>query len=161
MRLPRSKRAPQGRPKGAPRGPKETPESTKTERNDPKGAKRAPRRNPKVKSQYYLVNNTIQEAKLQYYLVNNTIQKSVFYGFSWKSQYYAVNNTIQQTPKAANEPKKDTNLTPCTCKPGLAWDRKAHGDFCKWVANGQAREKTGRGKKRKDETGYQKKKQRK
>ena len=70
--------------------------------NDGRGAKRGPYKNHKVKLQYYLVNNTIQEAKLQYYLVNNTIRKRVFYGFSWKLHSYAINNTIQHTPKAAN-----------------------------------------------------------
>ena len=64
-------------------------------------------KNHKVKLQYYLVNNTIQEAKLQYYLVNNTIQKRVFYGFSWKLQYYAVNNTIQRTPKNAHKAQQE------------------------------------------------------
>ena len=70
--------------------------------NDSRGAKRGPRKNHKVKLQYYLVNNTIQEAKLQYYPVNNTIQKRVRYGFSWKLHSYAVNNTIQHAPKAPN-----------------------------------------------------------
>jgi hypothetical protein len=82
MRLHMSNQVPPGKPKGAQRRPKETQEATKIKRNDPRGTERGPRKNPKVKLQYYLVNNTIQEAKLQYYLVNNTIQKTVFYGFS-------------------------------------------------------------------------------
>ena len=86
--------------------------------NDPRGAKRGPYKNHKVKLQYYLVNNTIQEAKLQYYLVNNTIQKSVFYGFSWELHSYAVNNTIQEGPKAANWAQ---TATPGACKSYLPW----------------------------------------
>ena len=73
-----SNQGPPGKPKGAQRRPKETHEATKMKRNDARGAKRGPCKNPKVKLQYYLVNNTIQDAKLQYYLVNNTIQKTFF-----------------------------------------------------------------------------------
>ena len=92
-----------------------TPRPSKSIENNAKDPKGGPSKKQKVKLQYYLVNNTIQEAKLQYYLVNNTIRKSVFYGFSWKLHSYAVNNTIQHTPKAANMAE---TATPPACKPG-------------------------------------------
>ena len=115
MRLQMASRGPTGKPKGAQQRSKGTLKATKMEGNDPRGAKRRPYKNHKVKLQYYLVNNTIQEAKLQYYLVNNTIRKSVFYGFSWKLHSYAVNNTIQHTPKAPNAAE---TAQPAACKPG-------------------------------------------
>ena len=99
----------QGHPKASPGDPR----GDQNEAKWPRGTKRGPRKKQKVKLQYYLVNNTIQEAKLHYYLLNNTIQKTVFYGFSWKLHYYLVNNTIQLTPKAANGPK---NTKPAACK---------------------------------------------
>ena len=79
MRLQMASQGPTGEPKGAQKRSKGTLGATKMKENYPSGAKRGPRKSHKVKLQYYLVNNTIQEAKLQYYLVNNTIQKSVFY----------------------------------------------------------------------------------
>ena len=115
MRLQMASRGPTGKPKGTQKRSKGLLKPTKWKENDPRGAKRGPYKNQKVKLQYYLVNNTIQEAKLQYYLVNNTIRKSVFYGFSWKLHSYAVNNTIQEPPKAPNASKTGQ---PAACKPG-------------------------------------------
>ena len=84
-------------------------------RNDARGAKGGPRKNPKVKLQYYLVNNTIQEAKLQYYLVNNTIQNPNFEDFCLKWSSRAVNNPIQRgkkKPVSAREREARYNCYP-------------------------------------------------
>ena len=105
MRFKCRTRVPPGKPKGAQRRPKETHEATKMNRNDARGAKRGPCKNHKVKLQYYLINNTIQEAKLQYYLVNNTIQNPNFGDFCLKSSSRAVNNPIQRSRNKSATPQ--------------------------------------------------------
>ena len=69
---------------------------SKTIKNGAKAVKGETSKKQRMKSTFYLVNNTIQEAKLQYYPVNNTTQNPIFCDFHWKSTFYLVKNQIQK-----------------------------------------------------------------